>query len=67
LDVNTNDRALPKQDRLIQTKPSPNMLLARMPAPQHPREMFRLEVVLDFPAEEVHVVAVTKAAFNAAL
>jgi hypothetical protein len=43
------------------------MLRAQMPAPPHLPEMFRLEVVLDSPAEEVHVVGVTKAAFNAAL
>jgi hypothetical protein len=49
----------------MQTKPSPNMLRARMPAPQHLQEMFRLEAVLDFPAEEVHAVRGTKAAFNA--
>jgi hypothetical protein len=67
LHVNTNDLALPKQDRLMQTKPSPNMLRARMPAPQHLQEMFRLEEVPEFPAEVVDVVAVTKAAFNAAL
>jgi hypothetical protein len=65
--VNTNDLALPKPDRLMQTKPSPNMLRARMPAPPHLAEMFRLEEVLDFLAEVVHVVGVTKAAFNAAL
>jgi hypothetical protein len=62
--VNTNDLALPKPDRLMQTKPSPNMLRARMPPPPNLPEMFRLEEVLDFPAEEVHVVGVTKAAFN---
>jgi hypothetical protein len=49
----------------MQTKPSPNMLRARIPPPPHLPEMFRLEEVLDFPAEEVHVVGVTKAAFNA--
>jgi hypothetical protein len=51
----------------MQTKPSPNMLRARMPAPQHLQEMFHLEAVVDFPAEEVHAVGGTKAAFNAAL
>jgi hypothetical protein len=66
LHVNTNDLALPKPDRLMQTKPSPNMLRARIPAPAHRPEMFRLEEVLDFPVEEVDVV-VAKAAFNAAL
>jgi hypothetical protein len=50
----------------MQTKPSPNMLRARIPAPAHLPEMVRLEEVLDFPAAEVHLV-VTKAAFNAAL
>jgi len=48
----------------MQTKPSPNMLRTRMPPRQHPQEMFRLEEVLDFPAELVHVVGVTKAAFS---
>jgi hypothetical protein len=68
--VNTNDLALPKPDRLMQTKPSPNMLRARIPAPPHLPEMFRLEEVRDFPEEEEVVVvdvAATKAAFNAAL
>jgi hypothetical protein len=51
----------------MQTRPSPNMLRARMPPPPHLPEMFRLEEVLDFPAEEVHVVGVTKAAFNSAM
>ena len=51
----------------MQTKRSPNMLRARIPPPPHLPEMFRLEEVLDFPAVEVHVVGVTKAAFNAAL
>jgi hypothetical protein len=64
--VNTNDLALLNQDQLMQTKPSPNMLRARMPAPRHLPEMFRLEEVVDFPAEVVHVVGGTKAAFNAA-
>jgi hypothetical protein len=59
-----NDLTLPKPDRLMPTKPSPNMLPARMPAPPHLREMLRLEEVLDFPAAVVHVVGVTKAAFN---
>jgi hypothetical protein len=40
----------------MQTKPSPNMLPARMPAPPHLLEMFRLEEVLDLRAAEVHVV-----------
>jgi len=43
------------------------MLRARIPPPPRLPEMFRLEEVLDFPAEEVHVVAVTKAAFNEAI
>jgi hypothetical protein len=64
--VNTNDLALPKPDRLMQTKPSPNMLRAQIPAPAHLPEMVRLEEVLDFPVAEVHLV-VTKAVFNAAL
>jgi hypothetical protein len=51
----------------MQTKPSPNMLRARIPPPPHLPEMFRLEAVLDFPAEVVHAVGGTKAAFNAAL
>ena len=50
----------------MQTKPSPNMLRARMLARPHLPEMVRLEEVLDFPAPEVQLV-VTKAAFNAAL
>jgi hypothetical protein len=49
----------------MQTKLSLNMLRARMPAPRHLPEMFRLEGVADFPAAAVDVVAVTKAAFNA--
>jgi hypothetical protein len=49
----------------MQTKPSPNMPRARMPAPPHLPEMFHLEEGADFPAEVVHVVGVTKAAFNA--
>jgi hypothetical protein len=49
----------------MQTKPSPNMLPARMPAPPHLREMFRLKEVADFPAEAVDVVAVTKPALTA--
>jgi hypothetical protein len=49
------------------TKPSPNMLPARMPAPPQLPAMFRLEVVLEFPAEEGGVLEATKAAFNAAL
>jgi hypothetical protein len=48
----------------MQTKPSPNMLRARMPPPRHLPEMRRLGEVLDLPAELVHVVGVTKAAFN---
>jgi hypothetical protein len=48
----------------MQTRPSPNMLRARRPPPPHLPEMFRLEEVLDFPAELVHVVGATKAAFN---
>jgi hypothetical protein len=67
LHVNTNDLALPRQDRLMQTKPSPNTPRARMPAQRHLPEMFRLEAVVDFPAEVVHAVGGTKAAFNAAL
>ena len=51
----------------MQTKPSPNMLRARIAPPPKLAEMFRLEEVLDFPAEEVRVVGVIKAAFNAAL
>jgi hypothetical protein len=43
------------------------MLRARMPPPPNLPEMFRLEEVLDCPAEVVRVVGVTKAAFNAAL
>ena len=50
----------------MQTKLSPNMLPAQIPAPAHQPEMLRLEEVLDFPAAEVHLV-VTKAAFNAPL
>jgi hypothetical protein len=50
----------------MQTKPSPNMLRARMLPPPNLAEMFRLEEVVDFPEQEVHVVGVTKAAFNAA-
>jgi hypothetical protein len=39
---------------------------AQMPALPHLPEMYRLEEVPDFPAEEVvHVAGVTKAAFNA--
>jgi hypothetical protein len=49
----------------MQTKPSPNMPRARMPAPPRLPEMFHLEEVPDFPAEVVHVVGLTKAAFNA--
>jgi hypothetical protein len=50
----------------MQTKPSPNMRHAQMPALPHLPEMYRLEEVPDFPAEEVvHVAGVTKAAFNA--
>ncbi len=48
----------------MQIRPSPNMLRARMPPPPHRPEMVRLEEVLDFPAEVVHVVGATKAAFN---
>ena len=48
----------------MQTKPSPNMLRARIAPPPKLAEMFRLEEVLDFPAELVHVVGVTKAAFS---
>jgi hypothetical protein len=63
--VNTNDLALPKQDRMMQTKPLPNMLRARIAPPPQLLEVVRIGEVLDFPAEEVHLV--TKAAFNAAL
>jgi hypothetical protein len=49
----------------MQTKPSPNMRRAQMPALPHLPEMYRLEEVPDFPAKVVDVVGVTKAAFNA--
>jgi hypothetical protein len=49
----------------MQTKPSPNMRRAQMPAPPHLLEMYRLEEAPDFPAEVVDVAGVTKAAFNA--
>jgi hypothetical protein len=48
----------------MQTKPSPNMRRAQMPARPRP-EMFRLEEAPDLPAEVVPVAGVTKAAFNA--
>jgi len=50
----------------MQTKPSPNMLRARIAPPRQLLEVVRIGEVLDFPAAEVHLV-VTKAAFNAAL
>jgi hypothetical protein len=51
---------------MMQTKPSPNMLRARIAPPRQLLEVVRIGEVLDFPAAEVHLV-VTKAAFNAAL
>ena len=50
----------------MQTKPSPNMLHARIAPPWQLLEMVGIGEVLDFPAAEVHLVA-TKAAFNAGL
>jgi hypothetical protein len=41
------------------------MLRARMPPLPHLPEMVRLEEGVDFPAEVVDAVGVTKAAFNA--
>jgi hypothetical protein len=43
------------------------MLSARMPPPPNLPEMVRLEEVVDFPAEVVDVVGVTKAAFDVAV
>jgi hypothetical protein len=51
---------------MMQTKPSPNMLRARIAPPPQLLEVVRIGEVLDFPAAEVHLV-VTKAAFKAAL
>jgi hypothetical protein len=48
----------------MQTELLPNTLPARMPAPPHPPEMFRLEDVMDFPAREAHRVGLAKAAFS---
>ena len=49
----------------MQTKPSPNMLRARMPALPHLREMFRLAEVMDLEeAEVLGGAGVTKAAFS---
>jgi hypothetical protein len=50
----------------MQTKPSPNMLRARIAPPAQLLEVVRIGEVLDFPVEEVPQV-VTKAAFSAAL
>ena len=60
-----NDLARPNQGRRMQTKPSPNMLRARMPALPHLREMFRLAEVMDLEeAEVLGGAGVTKAAFS---
>ena len=37
-----------------------------MPPPPHLPEMFRLEDVMDFPAQEAHLVGLAKAAFSVA-
>jgi hypothetical protein len=52
---------LPKQERLIQTQPLPNMVHAQIPLPDLP-VMFRLGQALDFPADLVHMAGVAKAA-----
>ena len=58
--------ALLKPDPLMQTKPLPNTPRARMPAPAHLPEMFRLADAMDFPAQEADLVDLAKAAFSVA-
>ena len=48
----------------MQTKPLPNTPHARMPPLPNLPEMFRLEDVMDFPAQEAHLVELAKAAFS---
>jgi hypothetical protein len=50
----------------MQTRPLPNTPRARMPAPPHLPEMFRLADVTDSPAQEVDLVDLAKAAFSLA-
>jgi hypothetical protein len=50
----------------MQTKPLPNMPRARMPAPLHLPEMFRLADAMDSPAQEARLVALAKLAFSVA-
>jgi hypothetical protein len=51
----------------MQTKPLPNTPHARIPPPPNLPEMFHLEEVLDFPAQEAHVVGLAKSAFSGRL
>jgi hypothetical protein len=50
----------------MRTKPSPTTPPARMPRPPHLPETFRLEDVMDFLAQEAHLVELAKADFSVA-